>query len=175
MKKQKKNQVNYRLGGLYMLPFVVIALISAYLLNAPNTALLSISLFGLGGSLVLLVLGKKQVKNDYSINFQGGMNKINKILIILLIIICLSTLLAVTNPDTSHFAEWAVTEIINEQNGSTIEDLLVDTIGEPVIRNMTEKDDYILFSIFRFKQPGSEEEIIVVGVLSNFFNISTLF
>ena len=64
MKEQNdKKQGSYRRGGLFMLPFVVIALIGAYLFNAPNEALLSIGIFGLGGSLVLIIFGKKKNKN----------------------------------------------------------------------------------------------------------------
>jgi len=62
-KQNNKNQGNYRRGGLFMLPFVLIALIGAYFFNAPNEALLSIGIFGLGGSFLLIIIGKKKNKN----------------------------------------------------------------------------------------------------------------
>ena len=51
--------VNYRLGGLIMLPFVTLALVIAYYLTAPWIALGSIALFGYVTAIVLIVVGKK--------------------------------------------------------------------------------------------------------------------
>jgi hypothetical protein len=49
-----------------MLPFVAIGLIIAYLLHAPVQALKSISIFGFGCSLVLIITGDRR-KNKNSI------------------------------------------------------------------------------------------------------------
>lgn len=60
MTNSKSNRGNYRKGGLIMLPFVAIGLITAYLLNAPIQALLSISIFGFGCSLILIIIGDRR-------------------------------------------------------------------------------------------------------------------
>lgn len=54
-----KHRGSYRRGGLFMLPFIVIGLLIAYLLNAPREALLSIGVFGLGTSLILILIGNR--------------------------------------------------------------------------------------------------------------------
>lgn len=51
--------INYRKGGLIMLPFVTIGLVTALLANAPWIALCSIALFGYVTSSILILLGKR--------------------------------------------------------------------------------------------------------------------
>ncbi len=56
---------NYRKGGLFLSLFVIIALLIAYLLDAPFAALLSIGGFGFISSIVLIIIGdKSKPKND---------------------------------------------------------------------------------------------------------------
>jgi len=57
-------QSNFRRGGLFMLPFIAIAIVFAIIVNAPIPALLSIGAFGFGTSIVLLVLGDRRVDSD---------------------------------------------------------------------------------------------------------------
>ncbi|MDL2310405.1 helix-turn-helix domain-containing protein [Peptostreptococcaceae bacterium OttesenSCG-928-C18] len=54
--------VNYRRGGLIMLPFVTIGIIIALIVNAPWIARCSIALFGYITSIILILLGKRITK-----------------------------------------------------------------------------------------------------------------
>lgn len=54
-----KEKSNYLRGGLFLLGATIIAVILALLLGAPGVALLSISLFGFGGALVLILIGDR--------------------------------------------------------------------------------------------------------------------
>lgn len=51
---------NYRKGGLFLLPSVVVAIIIAILMDAPISALISIGIFGFVGSIVLILLGDRR-------------------------------------------------------------------------------------------------------------------
>lgn len=51
--------VNYRKGGIIMLPFVTIGMIIALIANATWTAILSIALFGYVTAIILILLGKR--------------------------------------------------------------------------------------------------------------------
>ena len=51
--------VNYRRGGVFMLPPVTIAVVLALLLGAPWMAICSIALFGYVTSIILILLGKR--------------------------------------------------------------------------------------------------------------------
>jgi len=51
--------VNYRRGGVFMLPPVTIAVVLAFLLGAPWMAICSIAFFGYVTSIILIVLGKR--------------------------------------------------------------------------------------------------------------------
>jgi len=50
---------NYRRGGLFLLPAVVIAIILAGIFNAPLPAFISIFIFGFVTAIVLILLGDK--------------------------------------------------------------------------------------------------------------------
>jgi hypothetical protein len=52
---------NFRRGGLFMLPAVILAIIIALVASAPIAALLSIGGFGFGAVIILIVLGDKRV------------------------------------------------------------------------------------------------------------------
>jgi len=54
------SKANYRRGGLFMLPFVVIALIIAIYVSAPTAALISIGAFGVGTSIILILVGDRR-------------------------------------------------------------------------------------------------------------------
>jgi DNA-binding XRE family transcriptional regulator len=59
--------INYRKGGIIMLPFVTIGMIIAVLLKAPWMALCSIAFFGYVTAIVLILLGKKTTKPNANI------------------------------------------------------------------------------------------------------------
>ena len=52
-------KTNFRRGGLCMLPAVILAIIIAFVLNAPISALISIGVFGFVTALVLILLGNR--------------------------------------------------------------------------------------------------------------------
>jgi len=51
---------NFRRGGLFLLPAVVLAVILAIMLNAPVPALVSICVFGFVTAIVLILAGDKR-------------------------------------------------------------------------------------------------------------------
>ena len=57
---------NYRRGGLFMFPFVVLAIVFALIANAPIPALLSIGGFGFGASIILILLGDRREKSEHN-------------------------------------------------------------------------------------------------------------
>ena len=65
-----KNKGNYRRGGLFMSPFVLLGLLIAYYAHAPTVALISIAISGFGCALVLILLGNRETNktlNKYKI------------------------------------------------------------------------------------------------------------
>ena len=52
-------KANYKRGGLFMLPFITLALIIAFLFKAPWIALGCIAFFGYGTSIILISVGDK--------------------------------------------------------------------------------------------------------------------
>ena len=54
-------KVNFRRGGLFVLPSVVLAIIIAFIVNAPIPALISIGAFGFGAALILVLLGDRRI------------------------------------------------------------------------------------------------------------------
>ena len=51
--------INYRRGGIFLLPAVTVAIIIAFLAGAPWMALCSIAIFGYVTAITLVVLGKR--------------------------------------------------------------------------------------------------------------------
>ena len=52
---------NFRRGGLFLTPATILAIIFAIVLNAPTSALISISVFGFVTAIILIVLGDRRV------------------------------------------------------------------------------------------------------------------
>ncbi|GHV32405.1 hypothetical protein FACS18949_03200 [Clostridia bacterium] len=52
-------KANFRRGGLFMLPAIVLAIIIAVVFRAPVPALLSIGIVGFGTAIILIVLGDR--------------------------------------------------------------------------------------------------------------------
>jgi len=57
-------KTNFRRGGLCMLPAVTLAIIIAFVLNAPISALISIGVFGFVTALVLILLGNRGISKS---------------------------------------------------------------------------------------------------------------
>ncbi|MCL2409044.1 MAG: hypothetical protein FWC96_05445 [Oscillospiraceae bacterium] len=53
-------KANFRRGGLFLFPAVVLAVILAVLLNAPTPALVSICAFGVVTVIILILLGDRR-------------------------------------------------------------------------------------------------------------------
>ena len=51
---------NFRRGGLFLLPSVLLAIVIAIIVNAPTSALISISAFGFVTAIILILLGDKR-------------------------------------------------------------------------------------------------------------------
>lgn len=62
----KMIEINYRKGGLIMLPFVTIGIIIALISGAPWMAICSISLFGYVPAFILILLGKRNKTPKHS-------------------------------------------------------------------------------------------------------------
>lgn len=55
---------NYRRGGLFMLPFVSLGIILAYLFGDTGLAMGSIALAGYGMALILILMGNRSVSKE---------------------------------------------------------------------------------------------------------------
>jgi len=56
---------NFRRGGLFLLPAVLMAILIALLVSAPTAAIISISIIGLLTAFILILLGdKSNAKSD---------------------------------------------------------------------------------------------------------------
>ena len=53
-------RANYRRGGIFMLPSVIIAVIIAIFVSAPTSALISICVFGFVTALILILVGDRR-------------------------------------------------------------------------------------------------------------------
>jgi len=60
----KMSKANYRRGGLFMLPFVIIAIVIAVFVSAPTAALISIASFGLGMAVILILIGDRRKEEE---------------------------------------------------------------------------------------------------------------
>jgi len=91
-----------------------------------------------------------------------GSNKYLLVIILTGIII----MLAATNPTTSDFAEWTVSRAVRE--GLVEAEVFVSLLGEPMVRGMTIRNNYVLFSVFIFPVSETDYEPKTLGVLGNF-------
>jgi Domain of unknown function (DUF4359) len=69
-------------------------------------------------------------------------------------------LMATTNPSKSDYELWAAEQITKEEGA------LVGWISNPVLSSMTEKSDYIIFSVYRTKLDRTE--ITTYGAFNHF-------
>lgn len=64
----KMIEINYKRGGVIMLPFVTIGIIIALIIGAPWMAICSIALFGYVPAFILILLGKQTKTPKHSRN-----------------------------------------------------------------------------------------------------------
>lgn len=87
----------------------------------------------------------------------------SKIIILLLIMV----ILFLTNPTTAEYANWTTNKVKNTEN--PLSALFAGTIGETVIRESTQKNDYYIFSIFEFDKKRT------LGIATLFFPLNYSF
>ncbi|WP_238651581.1 DUF4359 domain-containing protein [Paenibacillus piscarius] len=64
-----------------------------------------------------------------------------------LVLILVLILMAVTNPGKEEFSEYAVKNLENTM-GQDIGDGITKLVAQPVVESLTQRDNYILFSVF---------------------------
>jgi hypothetical protein len=85
---------------------------------------------------------------------------------ILLIIIIISMI--ITNPSKDDFFEWINNQAI-EASESSLESVLANMIVTPLLRSVTVRKDYILFSTYTIE--FDENKTIYLGILKNFIKL----
>ena len=60
-REMRTMKANFRRGGLFMLPAVILAIIIAFVVDAPISALISIGVFGFVTALILILLGDRKI------------------------------------------------------------------------------------------------------------------
>ncbi len=89
------------------------------------------------------------------------MSKSSRILIICLLVLIF---LAVTNPSQENFIDWILEQ---ENNSSELEALFDEVIGRTILRATTDRENYVVFSVFTVQEAG--EEIKYIGFLRRIF------
>ncbi|MGM0420315.1 MAG: DUF4359 domain-containing protein [Bacillota bacterium] len=81
----------------------------------------------------------------------------------------LAILMAITNPGMDDYANWAADDLVEEDSG--LESFVAGIIGEPIIKRMTTRNNYVVFSIYitRASDSGDVWEARTLGILGNFF------
>lgn len=113
-----------------------------------------------------------------------NINDKNKIIIISVLILVLA-ILASTNPDKSDFAVWLLEDSMEESEESSdygdARDEWVSlgrAIGENYVKNIMERHDYIIFSVYEAKDDVDIEEgkyrKKYVGIFNEFFRAGGL-
>ncbi|MFW5996014.1 MAG: hypothetical protein ACOCQB_01980 [Halanaerobiaceae bacterium] len=92
-------------------------------------------------------------------NRSQGYMRITTVIILTGIIL----LLVVTNPATEDFASWAIEK--DNQDNSPLARAITSAVGEPFVRGMTDRNNYLLFSIFEYRETKT------VGILGVFITI----
>ncbi|MFW6022409.1 MAG: hypothetical protein ACOCQW_02695 [Halanaerobiaceae bacterium] len=91
------------------------------------------------------------------------MKKTVNVLIVLLLVVIL---LVLTNPSEEDFLDWSMQQL-EQESQSELEELLEGVIGRPVLQMATEKQDYLLFSIFTINKGGNSA--VYIGFLRYIF------
>jgi len=82
----------------------------------------------------------------------------------LILILVILIVLFITNPGTDDFASW----VIEDRSDEGLVQDLISIIGEPMISEMAERNNYFIFSIFELSAEGVDEELKAVGIAGNF-------
>lgn len=85
---------------------------------------------------------------------------------ILLIIIIISMI--ITNPSKDDFFEWINNQTI-EASESSLESVLTNMIVTPLLRSVTVRKDYVLFSTYTIE--FDEDKTVFIGVFKQFIEI----
>ncbi len=84
----------------------------------------------------------------------------------LAILLAVALLLAVTNPGTTDFIDWAVPQIMEANFRLEIERALGSVVAKPILNGITTRRDYALFSVFTVR--SGEQETQFLGILKQF-------
>ncbi|MCD6446546.1 MAG: hypothetical protein J7L40_00090 [Candidatus Marinimicrobia bacterium] len=85
---------------------------------------------------------------------------------ILLIIIIISMI--ITNPSKDDFFEWINNQAI-EASESSLESVLTNMIVTPLLRSVTVRKDYVLFSTYTIE--FDEDKTAFLGIFKNFIEL----
>ncbi len=98
--------------------------------------------------------------------------KTSQFLILLILVVMI--LMAVTNPGLDDYVNW-VAEQSREDSSSQLERLITNFVGEPMIRSATNRDNYVIFSIYEteISDLNGDESSKTIGVFGNFFVLSS--
>jgi len=93
---------------------------------------------------------------------------------LILIILIIMIFMAVTNPGMDDYVDW-VTDQSREEASNRFEELVASFVGETMVRRVTSRDNYVLFSIYETDIPdvNGEESSRVIGIFGNFFVLNS--
>ncbi|MEA2077481.1 MAG: hypothetical protein U9O95_05635 [Candidatus Marinimicrobia bacterium] len=85
-----------------------------------------------------------------------------------IILIILAVLMIITNPSKDDFFEWVNNKAL-EESESSIEGVLTNMFVTPLLKSMTVRKDYILFSTYTIE--FDENETIYLGIFKKFIEL----
>ncbi len=86
--------------------------------------------------------------------------------IVLVSIVVIALALVSTNPSQDEYVEWASSKVFAKEGLFT--KVGVDELAKPVINTATEKQDMLLFTIYKTNIPAQEEPITTIGFFKQF-------
>jgi len=86
----------------------------------------------------------------------------------LILILIILLILFITNPGTDDFARW----VIEDRSDEGLVQDLISIIGEPMISEMAERNNYFIFSTFELSAEGAGDELKALGIAGNFIKLN---
>ncbi len=88
---------------------------------------------------------------------------------VLLVLLAVALLLAVTNPSTTEFVEWAVPQVMEANFRWELERALGSVVAKPLLTSITTRRDYALFSVFTVR--SGEQQTRFLGIAKQFLRL----